>query len=100
MMDFSRETNIGFLREAAKLLQEKLVASEARFLEAKRIAKEEDDLCLRLSEKHLKLRKKFFVGCSESQKKDKPSKPGRNKNLIHNESPLASFQTTEAELDS
>lgn len=100
MMDFSRETNVGFLREAARLLQEKLIASEARFLEAKRLAKEDEDLCLRLSEELLILRKKFFVGGRESKKEGKYPKLDRDKNLIHNESPLTHVQTSEAELDS
>ncbi len=99
-MDFSRETNVGFLREAAKLLQDKLIASEARFLEATRIAKEEEELCLRLSEELLVLKKKFFVGGRESKNKGKSPKLSRDKNLIHNESPLVNTQSSDAELDS
>lgn len=100
MMDFSRETNVGFLREAAKLLQEKLILAEKRLIEATRTAKEEEELCLRLSEELLVLRKKFFVGGREKKGKKDTSKRRNEKNLIHNRSPLDLDKAEEVELTS
>lgn len=100
MMDVSKETNVQFLRHSHKYLQEKVIELER--VQAERLAKNrtDEELCARLSEDLLLLRKKFFKGGRESLKKKKPDKPRPKVNLPHNQCPVGETEEQECELAS
>lgn len=69
-------------------------------MEAQNLAQQEEEICLRLAEELLALRKKFFVGGRENKNKNKGPKPSKEKSLVHSESPLGELPPSETELDS
>ena len=105
MLDVSAETNVRFLREAVKYLQEQLLAKDKKLLELTAQKALDDELSTKLSDELLALKLKFFVGGRE--KAAPGTRAGRSKArgtlLPHNRSPLLSAdvpQPAAAELDS
>jgi transposase len=89
MYDVSKETNLGFLREAVKYLQEKLLFSEREIFELKRQKVLDEELCNKLSDELLVLKRKFFVGGKDRKNNsEKTKKRKKNTYLPHNVSPL------------
>jgi transposase len=90
MLDVSSETNVKFLREAVKYLQEQLLAEKKKNLAHAAQKALDDELCTKLSDELLALKLKFFVGGREKAAPD--TRAGRPKArgtlLPHNRSPL------------
>jgi transposase len=90
MYDASKETNLRFLREAVKHLQERLLV-EIRTNLALRSAKAYDEeLCRQLSDELLVLKTRFFVGGREqgSRSGGKRRKAAERRRLPHNQPPV------------
>lgn len=100
MLDVSKETNVRFLREAVQLLQEKLLVAEKTIVELQAAKTADEDLCRRLSDQLLELRKKFFVGGRERSPRSDAGRPKpRKERLPHNEPPLQDVPQPDAMLD-
>jgi len=100
MMDVSKETNVQFLRHSHKYLQEKVIELERTLAETRAKNQTDEELCARLSEDLLLLRKKFFKGGRETLKKQNPDKPRPKVNLPHNQCPVVAPEGQECELAS
>jgi transposase len=89
MLDMSKETNLGFLRESNKVLQEKILLLQKEILLLKRETAIDKEISDSLSEELLLLRAKFFDkigerrGSKETNKKTKAELP-----LPYNQNPL------------
>jgi len=99
MMDVSKETNVQFLRHSHKYLQEKVIELERTLAETQAKNRTDEELCARLSEDLLLLRKKFFKGGRETLKQN-PDKPRPKVNLPHNQCPVDQPVEQEYELAS
>lgn len=102
MLDVSKETHVGFLREATKFLQEKVLFLEKELAQAKAVQKLDRELCNKLSEELLALRKKFFDAKNE-RSKNKPTKTNKirrpNSELLpHNKRPIDDVPSPFSEL--
>ena len=88
MLDVSKETNVRFLRAAVKHLQERLLTQERTVLTLTAAKALDDELCQKLSDELLVLRRKFFVGGREKRPDVKSRSNSRGKLLTHNRRPL------------
>jgi len=88
VLDVSKETNVRFLRAAVKHLQERLLTQERTILTLTAAKALDDELCQKLSDELLVLRKKFFVGGQEKQPNADKRRGPRRKLLPHNQRPL------------
>lgn len=105
MLDLSKETNIGYLKEANKFLQEKVLLLEKEILLLRREKAIDEEISKNLSDALLLLRKKFFESQGERRKCKGPKKKKRDQSLLpHNQNPLGGITdppivlTTEEEI--
>lgn len=95
MVNFSKEKNVGFLREANIFLQEKVLLLEKEILLLKREKALDEEISKGLSEQLLLLKKKFFSKEGEKRKNKGPKKGKKNPNLLpHNQNPLGEITDT------
>jgi transposase len=100
LLDVSKETNVRFLRAAVKHLQEQLLI-EKRTVLALRAAKAiDEELCQKLSDELLVLRKRFFVGGRETTTRNGSDRrrAGRRR-LPHNQPPSLAPNLAPVELE-
>ena len=104
MLDVSKETNVAFLRAATKHCQEKILFLEKELAQARALNKRDEELCQKLSEELLNLKKMFFKGGSERKAGSAPKKNKRRKSqaelLVHNQRPLGELPDPLGELAS
>jgi hypothetical protein len=100
MYDVSKETNVRFLRAAVHYLQEQLLL-EKRANQALREAKAlDEELCEKLSDELLVLRRRFFVGGSERSPRNGADRRSKGlERLLHNEPPIEGASAAPIELD-
>jgi hypothetical protein len=100
MYNFENENDKEFLREAVKLLQDKLIVAELKLIQAKIENSLDEEMLKKLSEELKNLRKRVFA----SQQERKANKPRNQKkckksNLPHNKSSNEKLEDLEIELD-
>ena len=100
MLNLSREANVRFLPEAARLMQEKILLLEKRIAEAEKLAIAEEEISNALSAELLLLKENFFVGGRERSNDGKQPKKRNRKNIVHDRSPLETYNQPSIELDS
>lgn len=99
MFNFSRETNVAFLREAGQLMQEKIFRLELRLAEAEQLALAVEVISNALAEELSVLKEKFFASGRERFKNDKQPKKRKRKNLLHDRPPVEVDALGSVELD-
>lgn len=100
MLDVSKETNIRFLRAAVKHLQERLLVEERTKLALIAAKVFDEELCQKLADELLVLRKRFFVGGRErSPRTGSDRRRGGRKRLPHNQPPIESTNAAPIELE-
>ena len=87
MMNFDKENDKEFMREALKLMHEKLVLKELEIIGLKKLKEKDEEILQKLEEELKNLRKRVFA----SQQERKANKPKNHKkrkkgNLPHNRS--------------
>jgi len=100
MYDFDKEKDSEFLREAGKLLQERVLNLEKELVLARLKNEKDEEIKQKLTEELLNLRKRIF----DSKQERKEIKPPKNKkrkkgNLPHNQSQNTSLEDAEIILD-
>lgn len=100
MLDVSKETNIRFLRAAVKHLQERLLVEERTNLALTAAKVFDEELCHRLADELLVLRKRFFVGGRERSPRTGSNRRRRGrKRLPHNQPPVEAAGAGPVELE-
>jgi len=100
MYDFDKEKDSEFLREAGKLLQERVLNLEKELVLARLKNEKDEEIKQKLTEELLNRRKRIF----DSKQERKEIKPPKNKkrkkgNLPHNQSQNTSLEDAEIILD-
>lgn len=99
MYDFDKETDKDFLREAGKMLQQRLVVAEQKLYQTKIEKTKDDEVNQKLTEELKNLRQRVFN--SKQEKKDntpKNLKKRKKGNLPHNKSKNTNLESKEVDL--
>ena len=99
MFDFDKENNKEFLREAGKLLQDKVLEMEMILIQSLTKNQKDEEIFQKLSEELKNLRKRVFASQQE-RKANKPRNKKRKKgNLPHNKSKHKKLDDLEIDLE-
>lgn len=98
MFDFDKENNKEFLREAGKLLQEKLLIAEKIVILFESKNKKDEEILQKLSEELKNLRKRVFASQQERKANTPKSKKRKKGNLPHNKSNNQKIEDLEIDL--
>ena len=100
MMNFDKENDKEFMREALKLMHEKLVLKELEIIGLKKLKEKDEEILQKLEEELKNLRKRVFASQQE-RKANKPKnlKKRRKGNLPHNRSDNDNPDDFEVELN-
>lgn len=100
MMDFDKENDKEFLREAGKLLQEQLLETRVLLAQSQALNEKDEEILQKISEELKNLRKRVF----DSRQERKANKPKNHKkrkkgNLPHNKSKNSKLDEVEIDLN-
>ncbi|PIK13968.1 IS66 family transposase [Halobacteriovorax sp. JY17] len=100
MIDFTKENDKEFMREALMLMQEKLLSKELEVVELRKLKEKDEEILQKLEEELKNLRKRVFDSKQERKaNKPKNQRKRRKGNLPHNKSKNTQIEELEIDLN-